>query len=131
MNKIQRYHIYVLLCAVILADRRVRDIEIETFVSLVSGFQVALDDPEPDSDAEIRHWFDNNQHDIAKWLGQDQWHSNLNRHLEGLRSFDYKWQLLQAMRSIAISDKELHEAEVTILKYSVDFWGENFDLGLK
>lgn len=128
MDNTHRYHIYVLLCAVILADKRIRDVEIETFISLVSGFQVALDDPQPQTDDEIRHWFEDNNGGVSNWLHQDNWRQNIENHLKALSGFDYKWQLLQAMRSIAISDKEFHKSEVAILRLAIDYWNEDFDL---
>ena len=126
MDPVFRYHIYVILSAVILADKRIQDVELEAFVALVTGFQVALNDPEPETKPEIRIWFNDNHAQIFNWLHTPLWQENLMTHLEALSDFDFKWQLLQAMKSVALSDKEYHLDEARILRFAIDYWDGDF-----
>lgn len=130
MNNLHRYHIYVLLCAVILADRRVRDVEIDAFVTVVSGFQIALNDRNPESSYQIRSWFDDHNSGIAHWLHTERWPINIVSHLEALNGFDRKWHLLQAMKTIALSDLDFHKSESDILKFAIDYWDKDFDIAI-
>lgn len=126
MDNLHRYHIYVLLCAVILADKRVRDVEIDSFVTIVSGLQIALNDPNPETSRQIRCWFDNHHSGISHWLHTDRWPINIAAHLKALNGFNRKWHLLQAMRTIAMSDLEFHNSEFEILKFAKEYWNEDF-----
>lgn len=125
MNRLEKHHLYSVLCAAVLADRRILDIEIETFIKVGTGLQVALKDPNPDDQNQLRRWFEDNYLVIAESVLTGNWQTNIATHLKPLQHVEYKWQILQAIKSIAISDGKFHKSEVDILRFAVDYWEEN------
>lgn len=125
VNPIEKQHVYSLLCAAVLADNRILDIEKQTFVKVATGIQIATGSPDLDSPHLLHLWFDDNYLRIAESLLIENWQINIAEHLQCLQHVSYKWHVLQAMISIAISDGEFHNSEVDILKFAVDYWQEN------
>jgi len=125
MDPLERYHIYTLLSAVVLVDRKILDVEIQAFVNLVRGLQTAVDDPNPDTDDNIKTWFTNNQIEIFNWLHSPYREINLLDILEKLRNCEYQWQILQAMRSVALSDSDFHSSEIELIRFVNNYWQED------
>ncbi len=112
----------ILLAAVILIDSRVREVEVDTFVELITGFQNALRENDPMSREEISDWFDAHKSRIRDMLDSPKRDEKLRLLFDDLDSFVFKPHLLAAMESIAISDKELHSTEVDIIQMAADHW---------
>ncbi len=122
MTPAQRDLVYTLLGAVILADQKVRAVEIETFTALVKGFQSALKQVDPLSDEEIETWFDVNRKDIETMMAGPDSADRLTKILAALDGFEYKIQLLKAMDRIAVSDQELHPSEIDLIAVAAAYW---------
>ena len=122
MTPTQRDLVYTLLGAVILADQKVRSVEIETFKALVSGFQSALKQVDPLSPEEIESWFEVNRGDIEMMMGAPDVVDRLSKILAALEDFPYKPQLLKAMDRIALSDQELHPSEIDLIALAAAYW---------
>ncbi len=124
MDPIDKHHVYTLLCAVILADDRVLDVELETFINVTTNIQVALNDRNIDTPESLQRWFDFNLVRISSFLLRKQWRPHITEHLNALNHIGYKWHVIQAMKSIAISDNEFHRSEVDLVKFVIAHWGE-------
>lgn len=124
MNSRDKYHVYSLLCTVILADSRILNVEMETFVKVATGIQVALNERSIDSPDSLQTWFDENIIRISSFLLRKGWEAPIAKHLSSLHHIGYKWHVIQAMKSIAVSDNEFHPSEIDIIKFAIAFWGE-------
>ena len=122
MTPAQRDLVYTLLGAVILADRKVRTVEIDTFKSLVKGFQSALKQIDPLTDNEIESWFAINRPDIESLMNGSEGADRLSKIFLALKGFEYKSQLLTAMKRIAVSDQELHQSEIDLMDLAATYW---------
>jgi len=125
MDPIDKHHIYSLLCAVILADKRVLDVELATFVDVATGIQVALGERNIDEPETLRTWFDFNFIRISNCLLEPNWQRGICEHLNPLKHIGYKWHVIQAMRAIAIADHEFHKSEINVIKLAIETWNED------
>lgn len=126
MNIVEKHHVNWLLCAVILADKKVLNVEVSTFIASVIGIQTALNDPSPSSREDLQFWFEDHFEIIGRSLLAQNWRDSIAVHLEKLKHVRYKWQILQAMKLVAISDKRLHSSEIHIIGFAIEYWGEDW-----
>ncbi len=124
MDPIDKHHVYTLLCTVILADKKVLNVELETFIKVATGIQTALNDRVIDTPSDLQKWFDFNLVRISSFLLRNNWQANIAEHLKALSHVGYKWHIIQAMKSIAVSDNEFHSSEVGIIKFTIAYWDE-------
>ena len=122
MTPDDREHILVLLCAIVLADKRVRPIEVETFSALIRGLDAEFRELAPPPEEDTAAWFLKNRANVAAMLAAPDREARLVRHFLALDGFAYKRQLLEAMESIAVSDRELHDAEFDLMLLAAAYW---------
>lgn len=126
MQPVERYHIYSLMCAIIVADKKVKNVEVDTFVSLVKGFQTALKDPSPEDEQSIRAWFDDHHAGIAAQIESDDRSAFLEKQAAGLKAFAFKRQIIQSLMSIAVADGEFHKSEEKMIDVISRYWGPEY-----
>jgi len=107
-----------LLAATILADKRIRDVEIESFATGVTQLTSSLNIEIDVSEANITSWFDMHKEEIRKKSISPYSRDWICEILENLSHLENKQVILKIMRDIAKSDAQFHISERSLISFA-------------
>ena len=123
MTQHERDSIFYLLYAMVLIDNRVLKVEVDLFFAIVEDFLTIIFHSDIlTAKATISNWFIQNYKIVLSEMRSPVREDFLIEHVEALKSYQYKDQVFDMMRKIAISDDEYHSDEKSFLEKVAEFW---------
>ncbi len=119
--------VMTLLAMVILADRRVRDEEIQTFTDAIINLSDQYRPDWPFQTAMAEAWFKTNRVKIAQRISGPDGVENMWEAIQRVDGFAGREDLLASMLYIARSDNEFHRQEANLIRRACLLWGIEMD----
>ena len=116
-------HIFTLLAIIVVADDRVYKEEVDSYIAQVEFLKAEVDTEALVTTKLAFDWFVAQRPEIQEKLKSDDAEFFVIRTIQQLLDFPNHAALLEAMRSVSISDQEYHVQEKSIIELAATHWG--------
>lgn len=124
MNDEIRDSIFTILYAMVLIDKRVVKVEMDTFFATIEGFLETIEDVESLRAKDIiANWFVKNYKTILREMKTPDREEFMLTHVEKLKAYSNRKQIFHIMNIIAHADEDFHEEEKKFLGKVAHVWG--------
>ena len=124
MNTKVQHSIFSLLYAMVLIDKRVVKVEMDTFFASIEGFLETIENVESLRAKDIiANWFVKNYKSILKEMKTSNREEFMLAHVKNLKSYSNRQQIFHIMSIIAHADEDFHDEERKFLNKVAHVWG--------
>jgi uncharacterized tellurite resistance protein B-like protein len=119
---VQLEAIYNLFAAVVLADRRIHDNEVEAHATALEKVFASIGQEKVFHGTAVKQWLLENANDIVVKMTGSEGKVWLARQFLLLRDFPSRQLFLEKLWEVAISDENLHRKEAELIDLAVRLW---------
>ena len=124
MNTEIKDSIFSLLYAMVLIDKRVVKVEMDTFFARIEGFLGLIEDVESLRAKDIiANWFVQNYKNVLREMKTPNREQFMLTHVGKLKTYMHREQVFHIMQIIAHADEEFHDDEKAFLDDVAQIWG--------
>jgi len=115
-------HVLRLMGLVVVADKRVYQEEVATFVAKTLELHQSLSPEMLFTQKMAFDWFVAHREELSELIDNPDYKKQVTHHVLSLGEYDNLEPLLQAMWAVSASDGEHHDSEVGIVNLAATFW---------
>ena len=124
MNNEIKDSIFSLLYAMVLIDRRVVKVEMDTFFATIEDLLETVEDVESLRAKDvISNWFMKSYKTVLKEMKTPGRGEFMLAHVENLKTYTHRKQVFHIMNIIAHADEDFHDEERKFLNRVANIWG--------
>lgn len=115
-------HVLKLLSLIIVADKKVRKEEVDTYLDVVAELRTIIDPTVSLTRHMALDWFMLNKAELVEIIDSLAYDTVLLETLSAIKSMPYKLDVISGMVRIAVSDNDYSNVEKGLIKKTILYW---------